>query len=96
MAEFGALIIENPGPETRIRYEDLTGCEPELKIYSDAEKIVQQAIAVGGLAHVLVIFPGDECDGYIQLCAYDRQEAADAGVLNEKEIAQDGASTEGQ
>lgn len=91
MPNFGIIVVKNPGPDTELSIEGLSGCNDDMGTFTEAEQAAEAYIAQGHKAWPVVAFEPDESDGNVQVEMYDREMAARAGCLTDAEIAADEA-----
>lgn len=75
MAEYGYLIIRNPGPKTEIIYGGFSGGSRDLESPKDAITEVNSRKEDGDSIHYLTLYSPDETDGISSQLAADGNEA---------------------
>ena len=74
MAEYGYLIIRNPGPETEIIYGGFTGDKGDFANPAHAIAALKGCREDGDHIHYLTLYSPDESDGMSSQLAADEDE----------------------
>jgi hypothetical protein len=86
MPYFGAIIIRNPGPATKLEIMGVNGWPQEgFTTWDGAKAELDKALQPGDTGDVITLFEEAECDGAPQIELYDRDQALEEGVIEENE-----------